>query len=135
MAPTDADLVRRAVAGNVRAFDQLVDRYYPRCLRFAWRLLGERADAEEAAQDAFVRTHGALGACAPERFKPWLMSIVVNCCHTYAARVRRRAARWSRPSAGCRRPYLRSNDLEHLVAAGPSGLPRARHKFGGCAYA
>lgn len=95
MALTDADLVRRAVAGQARAFDQLVDRYYARCLRFAWRQLGERAEAEEAVQDAFLRSHRALGTCAPERFKPWLMSIVVNCCRTYSAKMRRRAARFA----------------------------------------
>lgn len=92
---TDADLVRRSSAGDTRPFELLVDRYYGRCLRFAWRQLGQRADAEEAVQDAFLRAHRAIASCVPERFGPWLMSIVVNRCRTYAARARRHAARFA----------------------------------------
>jgi len=92
---TDADLVRRAAAGGTRPFEMLVDRHYDRCLRFAWRQLGTRADAEEAVQDAFVRAHRALATCAPERFRPWLMSILVNRCRNYAARARRLAQRFA----------------------------------------
>ncbi len=93
MDPTDADLVRRAAARQRRPFEILVDRYYPRCLRFAWRQLGDQAEAEEAVQDAFLRAYRALGSCTPERFRSWLMSILVNRCRTYAVRAWRRDSR------------------------------------------
>lgn len=82
----DAELVNRAIAGDDRAFDALVDRHYARCLRFAWRQIGSRADAEEVVQDAFVRAYRALSGCAPERFGSWLTSIVVNRCRTHVAK-------------------------------------------------
>ncbi|MGH6692357.1 MAG: RNA polymerase sigma factor [Gammaproteobacteria bacterium] len=89
----DDDLVRRARTGDGGAFESLVDRHYAQCLRFAWRQLGNREDAEEAVQDAFVRAHRSLSnGVQPDRFHAWVMTIVVNRCRTYAARRRRRLA-------------------------------------------
>jgi RNA polymerase sigma-70 factor (ECF subfamily) len=87
---SDDVLIRRACNGDITAFDSLLSRYYGMCLRFALRQLGDRADAEEAVQDAFVRAWRALPGChEPQRFRSWLMTIVVNRCRTYAARHRR----------------------------------------------
>ena len=88
---TDLDLIRRAGGGDERAFERLVDRHYASCLRFALHMLGERADAEEAVQDAFVRVWRALPDYEDrERFGGWLYRIVVNCCRTLASRRQRR---------------------------------------------
>ena len=57
---TDAACVQAALAGDAAAFTMLVDRHSPACLRFARRMLGSREDAEDAAQEAFVRAHRAL---------------------------------------------------------------------------
>lgn len=85
----DAELVRRALAGSPHAFDALVDRHYARCLRYAARLLADRADAEEAVQDAFVRAHRALARYdEQDRFVAWLFRILVNRCRSYAVRRR-----------------------------------------------
>jgi RNA polymerase sigma-70 factor (ECF subfamily) len=55
-------------------------------------MLGNREDAQEALQDAFVRAYRALGRCDdPERFGSWLFSILVNRCRTTGARSTRRA--------------------------------------------
>ena len=89
---SDAELVRRTLEGSPHAFDALVDRHYARCLRYAARLLADRADAEEAVQDAFVRAHRALARYdEQDRFVAWLFRIVVNRCRSYA--VRRRGTR------------------------------------------
>jgi RNA polymerase sigma-70 factor, ECF subfamily len=85
----ETELILEARAGSMRAFDALVDLHYSRCLRFASHQLGNRADAEEAVQDTFVRAWRSLDACAPERFGSWLMSILVNRCRTYGARTTR----------------------------------------------
>ena len=57
----DPTLPLRAKAGDRQAFAQLVDVMYPRSLRFALHMVGNREDAEEAVQDAFVRVYHNLG--------------------------------------------------------------------------
>ena len=89
--PTDAEVVRRVLDGDADAYAVIVDRYWDRYARFAVRMVGNREDAEEALQDAFVRAYRALGRYEErERFGGWLLRIVVNECRTAAARGRRR---------------------------------------------
>ena len=52
---TDADLVSRAQAGRLDAFDELVRRHRLGTYRVALRMLGDESDAEDATQDAFVQ--------------------------------------------------------------------------------
>lgn len=93
MDVTDDALVQRSLNGDAAAFECLVDRHYASCLRFATRQLGRVHDAEEVVQDAFVRAYRSLPRCRkPERFRSWLMTIVVNRCRTRAAKERRRIA-------------------------------------------
>src|SRR5687768_77636 len=88
---TDAMLVRRVLDGDPRAFTALVDRHAAACLRFATRMLGDRADAEDATQETLVRAYRALGRYEDrEAFRTWLFSILVNRCRTAAARRARR---------------------------------------------
>jgi RNA polymerase sigma-70 factor, ECF subfamily len=84
----DRELVARAQRGDADAYEELVHAYQGIALRIAFLIAGNAADAEEAAQDGFVKAHGALWrfrAGAP--FKPWLLRIVAN-----EARNRRRSA-------------------------------------------
>jgi RNA polymerase sigma-70 factor, ECF subfamily len=85
-------LVGAAQRGDVRAFAELVDAYYARCLRFAMHMLSNRSDAEEAVQDTFVRVYRALpGYEERESFEPWLFRILANRCRSAGARERRRS--------------------------------------------
>jgi RNA polymerase sigma-70 factor, ECF subfamily len=87
----DDELIREVRSGETAAFELLAERYYPTCLRFAQRQLGQREDAEEAVQDALLRAYRALQrGASPERFGPWLLRIVVNRCRTVGARRTRR---------------------------------------------
>src|ERR687886_1605339 len=89
---SDGVLVRRVLAGDARAYAGLVARYRERFGRFAVHMLGNREDAEEALQDAFVRAFRSLARCDdPERFGSWLFRILVNRCRTAGARRGRRA--------------------------------------------
>ncbi len=89
--PGDAALVRRVLAGDARAYAGLVGRHRDRLGRYAFSLLGNRADAEEALQDAFVRAYRSLGRCeSPERFGGWLFRILVNRCRTLGGQRGRR---------------------------------------------
>jgi RNA polymerase sigma-70 factor (ECF subfamily) len=88
---SDAALVRRVLAGDTGAYGELVARYRDRLGRYAMRMLGNEADAEEALQDAFVRGYRSLHRCTePERFGAWLFAIMVNRCRTLGAQRARR---------------------------------------------
>ena len=85
-------LIRAAQAGDVRAFAELVDLYYARCLRFALHMLSNQGDAEEAVQDTFVRVYRALPSYVErESFEPWLFRILANRCRSAGSRERRRS--------------------------------------------
>jgi len=86
---SDSDLVARAKRGDEAAYEELVRLYQGIAFRTAYLVVGGAADAEEAAQEAFVKAYRALGRFrtgAP--FRPWLLRIVVS-----EARNRRRSAR------------------------------------------
>ena len=87
---TDADVVRRVRGGDSAAFAVLVARYRDRLGRYAVRMLGNREDAEDAVQEAFVRAYRSLPRCEPNRFGPWLFTILVNRCRTLGAQRARR---------------------------------------------
>ena len=95
MGTSDAALVCRVRAGDTGAYADLVARYRNRLGRYALHMLGNREDAEEALQDAFVRAYRSLARCDdPERFGAWLYGILVNRCRTTGARAARRARRF-----------------------------------------
>ena len=91
MEGSDAAVVQRVLAGDGEAYAILVGRYRDRYARFAIHMLGNRDDAEEALQDAFVRGYRSLARCEePEKFGAWLMQILVNRCRTHGGRRGRR---------------------------------------------
>lgn len=86
-APGEETLVERARRGDPAAFEALVLAYQSLAFRTAFAIAGDASDAEEAAQDAFVKAHRALGRFrSGEPFRPWLLTIVAS-----EARNRRRA--------------------------------------------
>jgi RNA polymerase sigma-70 factor (ECF subfamily) len=88
---SDARLIRSVLAGDVEAFAGLVERHRDRLGRFALHMLGNREDAEEALQDAFLRAFRSLARCEdPSRFDAWLFRILVNRCRTAGGRRARR---------------------------------------------
>ena len=75
----ERDLVARAQAGNEDAFRMLVDLHRDRAYQLALRIVRQPTDAEEVAQDAFVRAWNGLGRYRGEaRFSTWLHRIVVR---------------------------------------------------------
>ncbi len=88
----DEVIVTRVLRGDAEAFGVLVERYRDRYARYAFHMLGNREDAEEALQDAFTRAYRSLARCEdPERFGAWLFRILVNRCRTVGARRGRRS--------------------------------------------
>src|SRR6059036_3426397 len=89
---TDAAVVARVLQGDVEAYGELVAKYRDRYARYAFHMLGNREDAEEALQDAFTRAYRSLSRCDdPARFGAWLFRILVNRCRTLGARRGRRS--------------------------------------------
>jgi RNA polymerase sigma factor (sigma-70 family) len=84
----DVELVELAKDGDVRAYGELVERYREVAFRTAYLIARNAADAEDAAQDAFVKAYYALDRFRRgDPFRPWILRIVSN-----EARNRRRAA-------------------------------------------
>jgi RNA polymerase sigma factor (sigma-70 family) len=85
---SEDELVEQAREGDVPAYEELVRRHEVVAFRTAYVITGSAADAEEAAQDAFVKAYAALGRFrVGSPLRPWLLRIVAN-----EARNRRRAA-------------------------------------------
>ncbi|MHB1049541.1 MAG: RNA polymerase sigma factor [Bacteroidota bacterium] len=81
MPNTDHDIVRRIVAGEQKAYADLVDRHKDRAMTLAVRMLKNRSEAEEALQDSFVRAFRALPAFEwKSSFSTWFYRIVFNVC-------------------------------------------------------
>lgn len=97
---TDAELVVRTRAGEPDAFGTLVGRYYDACWRFAYHMLGERADAEDVVQEAFLRAYLAIDRYDErDQFRGWLFRILTNQCHNALTSRGRRSKRFVQDAA------------------------------------
>jgi RNA polymerase sigma-70 factor (ECF subfamily) len=86
----DAELIRLAREGSPDAASTLFERYWLLAWRSAYGVLGDRALAEDAAQDAVERAFGALERFDESRpFGPWLKRIAVNLAIDHLRRGRR----------------------------------------------
>jgi RNA polymerase sigma-70 factor, ECF subfamily len=91
----DAQLIAQILGGDVESFRILVHRHRDTCTRFAVRMLGSHADADDVLQSAFMRAYRGLSKCRDrERFGGWLYRIVINECRTFASRQRQRDLRF-----------------------------------------
>jgi len=76
-----AGLLTRAASGDAAAFEQIVVRHERRVLTLSWRLLGAMEDAQDAAQEVFLRTFKYLHRFDVRKpFEPWLVRMTVNVC-------------------------------------------------------
>ncbi len=89
MPLADEELVRRHLNGDRRAFGELVERYSGPVFNLAYRLIHDRQEAENIAQETFLRAFRALPNSDWQRpFKPWLFAIATNLCRDWARRRR-----------------------------------------------
>jgi RNA polymerase sigma-70 factor, ECF subfamily len=113
MDSSDAALVAAVLRGDQAAFTRLCRRHRAAHMRFAVRMLGDRFDADEALQSAWLRVFRHLDRCAnPERFAAWSFAIVANECRSALARRGRREARLVNDEAALDAVSLES-DAEH----------------------
>jgi RNA polymerase sigma-70 factor (ECF subfamily) len=78
---SDADLVRQCLAGQPRAYEDLVRRWAGRIVGLCHVRIGCSASADDLAQETLLRGYRALGSLAdPEKFGPWLCQIAHRAC-------------------------------------------------------
>lgn len=84
--------LQQALAGNQQAFGRLVEAYQMPVYNLAYRMLGNQGEAEEAAQDAFLKAYTRLQTYdRSHKFSTWLLSITSHQC---IDRLRRRRFTW-----------------------------------------
>ena len=83
----DEDIIGRVLSGSALAYGELVARYQRSAYWLAYRMTGSREEAEDAAQEAFVKAYVKLDAYRGKgSFWPWLRRILVNACLAKASR-------------------------------------------------
>ena len=121
----DLPLVVRARAEDTEAFEALVRKHQGWVFTLAYRMLGDRADAEEVAQEIFLKAYRGLGRFKGDaRFSTWLYRIATNHCLNHLESRRRRVGSHTNPghlvervSDPAPRPdqVVEQADVRHLV--------------------
>jgi RNA polymerase sigma-70 factor, ECF subfamily len=87
--PSDAQLVARSLAQEQEAFGQLLDRHAATIVNLGYRMVGNRSEAEDLAQETFLAAYKALSTFrADSKFSTWLYRIATNKCKDWL-RVKR----------------------------------------------
>jgi RNA polymerase sigma-70 factor, ECF subfamily len=106
----EARWIEGALAGDHSAFAKIVERYQTQVYNLAYRMLGTQQDAEDAAQEIFIRVYTRLESFdRARRFSTWLMSVGSNFC---IDRLRRR------------RPVLPIDDVVGILSSKEPGPER-----------
>jgi RNA polymerase sigma-70 factor, ECF subfamily len=91
-ALSDRDLIQRARRGDAEAFGELVILYQTSVFNVCYRILQERAEAEDMTQETFLRARARLDLFAEERdFGPWIRRVAANVCLNYLESQKRTA--------------------------------------------
>ena len=86
-------LIDRAITGDTAAFSEIVIRHQRRVIMLAWRLLGNSEDAQDAAQEVFLRAFKYLRRFDRNKpLEPWLVGTTVNVCRSLRRKQLKRAA-------------------------------------------
>lgn len=116
-AEVDRALIARAVHGDERAFEELVAKYMQRAYYIAFGFVGNREDARDQSQEAFVKVYRNLGRYDPTYpFFPWFYKILRNSCFNFLK------ARKRRPQTSLNALQEESGVQFADAAAGPDAL-------------
>ncbi|MDH3347886.1 MAG: RNA polymerase sigma factor [Desulfobulbaceae bacterium] len=89
---THANILKRALAGDVQAFEKLVSHHYDMVYRCGYRLCGHREDGEDVAQEVFIKVADKLHLFNNKSsFSTWLYRIAVNTARDYLRKKSRAA--------------------------------------------
>jgi RNA polymerase sigma factor (sigma-70 family) len=141
--PHEGELVARAKRGERDAYEEIVRRHQSIAFRTALVITGSAADAEEAAQDAFVKAHRALGRFREDApLRPWLLTIVANEARNRVRaagrheRLALRVAEERRPGGAVPSPEAALLDFEQReeLLSAVAALPEADREAIACRY-
>ena len=122
MADADADLVCQSQNGDTMAFEELVRRHQKMIHALTFRMTGSPADAEDIAQEAFIRAYAQIGSFqGGAKFSTWLCSIAVHGCLNW----RRNEARRNNAHANCFAEILPAGNGEYAGEAQLAGQAQA----------
>jgi RNA polymerase sigma-70 factor (ECF subfamily) len=112
-ASEDSRAVAQVLRGDRDRFRELVERYQARVFGLTLRLVGNRTEAEDLTQQAFVEAYGGLDRFDPgRRFATWLFRIAVNNCKDHLKSHKRRE-----------RPFGEERDQDSALFASPRPTP------------
>jgi RNA polymerase sigma-70 factor (ECF subfamily) len=87
----DCEAIKRCRAGDKEAFRHLVEQYQRQAIGHATAILGNREDARDATQEAFLDAYQAINRFdLGRRFYPWFYVLLRNRCFKFAAKARKR---------------------------------------------
>jgi RNA polymerase sigma-70 factor (ECF subfamily) len=96
MDQAEIKTIKQILAGDRDAYRVLMDRHFPAVFRIAFRVTGDEADAEEAAQEAFLRGYNKLASFRQEaQFSTWITRIAMNTSINLVERRKRDLSRYS----------------------------------------
>ena len=139
----ETELVERAKRGDHRAYGELVHAYQGIAFRTAYLVVRNAAEAEDAAQEGFVKAFRALGRFRTgEPFRPWLLKIVVNearnrlrsSARRDALVVRASAEKPSGEAAPSPEAALLDAERRELLLAAVETLPQPQREVISCRY-
>lgn len=120
----DARIVRRCLEGHVGAFEELVNRYQRVMFTVAIRMLGEREDARDATQNAFIKVYEKLDTFDPAfRFFSWMYRILLNECLNAKRHSGRQPMRASTAEPDLPDHLLEVAERQRMVRAAIVALP------------
>ncbi len=77
----DAQLMLKFKEGDTRSFEELMEKYQKLVINTAYRLIGDRAEAEDIAQEVFLKVYNQSRRYKPQaKFSTWLLKITKNLC-------------------------------------------------------
>ncbi len=78
---SDIEIVNQCLNGDVNAFEALIERYKRAVYNTAYRMMGNREEAEDVSQEAFIRMFNSLSRYNPEyKFMTWALKVTTNLC-------------------------------------------------------
>jgi len=135
MTTTEALLVTQTLAGDTRAFAQLVQRHRPWVQRKAWAYAHRREEAEDLVQDIFCRALEQLPHLRdPARFGPWLGSIATRITTSHWRRrecwqrIADEAAQRNTPEPERPDQFCEKKDLSNSLQRGLAQMPKAHRR-------
>lgn len=121
MADADEDLVLQSQNGSAAAFESLIRKHQRMVHSLTFRMTGSAADAEDLAQEAFIRAYEQINSfTGGAKFSTWLYSVAMHACLNW----RRDEARRFQAQANCAEEIMISQQAETGIPPAESEMAR-----------